>query len=125
MEQRLAPAFLLAAAALAVGMPATASATTADSGVEFQTQAGKAICYVNVDEAGCSAAFTNTPIDNGVRTNGVRLGADGSVEYLVGDLGDLPEPTLEYSTFSAAGWTIDAAADGTRFTNDATGHGMF
>jgi hypothetical protein len=54
----------------------------------------------------------------------VKLSADGTVEYLVGDLGDLPETTLDYSTFTAAGWTIDATEDGTRFTNDRTGHGM-
>jgi len=49
----------------------------------------------------------------------------GTVEYLVGDLGDLPETTLDYSTFSAAGWTIVGEEAGTRFTNDRTGHGMF
>jgi hypothetical protein len=43
----------------------------------------------------------------------------------VGDLGDLPETTLDYSTFTAAGWTIEGVEDGTRFTNDRTGHGMF
>jgi hypothetical protein len=43
----------------------------------------------------------------------------------VGDLGDLPETTLDYSTFSAAGWTIVGEEAGTRFTNDRTGHGMF
>jgi hypothetical protein len=64
-------------------------------GVYFQTNSGTLYCYVTAD-----------------------------VEYLVGDLGDLPETTLDYSTFTAAGWTIDATEDGTRFTNDRTGHGM-
>lgn len=43
----------------------------------------------------------------------------------MGDLGDLPETTLDYSTFSAAGWTIVGEEAGTRFTNDRTCHGMF
>jgi hypothetical protein len=125
MKQRLAGAGLLAMATVMGGLPTTAAASTDDGSVYFQTQSGKTFCYVAAEEVGCSAHFTNTPIQNGVRTNGVRLGADGTVEYLVGDLGDLPEATLEYRTFSAAGWTIDATEDGTRFTNDRTGHGMF
>jgi hypothetical protein len=125
MKKRFAATSMLSMAALAIGLPASASATSEDASVAFQTQAGKVFCYVSPADVGCQAPFTNTPIQDGVRTNGVRLGADGTVEYLVGDLGDLPEPALEYSSFSAAGWTIDAAADGTRFTNDATGHGMF
>ena len=32
---------------------------------------------------------------------------------------------LDYQTYEAAGWTIAADPSGTRFTNDATGHGMF
>jgi hypothetical protein len=28
-------------------------------------------------------------------------------------------------TFQVNGWTIQPSFDGTRFTNDATGHGMF
>jgi hypothetical protein len=62
---------------------------------------------------------------SGVRTNGAKLNANGAVEYLVGDLGDLPETTLDYSTISAAGWTIVGEEAGTRFTNDRTGRGMF
>ena len=33
--------------------------------------------------------------------------------------------SLDYRTYTAQGWTIDAGESGTRFTNDATGHGMF
>jgi hypothetical protein len=28
-------------------------------------------------------------------------------------------------TYHIQGWTIDPNSDGTRFTNDGTGHGMF
>jgi hypothetical protein len=47
------------------------------------------------------------------------------VEWIVGNLGDIPVVTLDYRTYRAVGWTIVAAEDGTRFTNDRTGHGMF
>ena len=33
--------------------------------------------------------------------------------------------TIDYRTYSAVGWTIVATTDGTRFTNDRTGHGAF
>jgi len=42
----------------------------------------------------------------------------------VGNLGDIPAITLDYKTYSAVGWTIEASEDGTRFANNGTGHGM-
>jgi hypothetical protein len=42
----------------------------------------------------------------------------------VGNSGDIPAVTLDYLTYSAVGWTIQAGEDGTRFTNGRTGHGM-
>jgi hypothetical protein len=43
----------------------------------------------------------------------------------VGNLGDIPAVTLDYRTYTAVGWTIEASEAGTKFTNDATGRGMF
>jgi hypothetical protein len=60
-----------------------------------------------------------------VRANGVNLSADGTVRWIVGDLGDIPVETIDYRTYSAVGWTIDATSEGTRFTNQRTKHGMF
>ena len=74
--------------------------------------------------AGVSAQFTNPPVLNGTPANGVRLTANGEVSWLVGNLGDIPAVTLDYRTYSAVGWTIEAREDGTRFTNDRSGHGM-
>jgi hypothetical protein len=125
---------LLLAGGLAIGTLLSAAPAAADpeplppdeSGtVYFQTKSGKTFCYVVAEEVGCSGPFTTTPIQDGVRANGVKLNANGAVEYLVGDLGDFPATTLDYSTFSAAGWTIVGEEAGTRFTNDRTGHGMF
>ena len=53
------------------------------------------------------------------------LNADGTVTWVSGNLGDIPTVPLEYRTYTALGWTIEASEAGTRFTNDGTGHGMF
>jgi hypothetical protein len=92
--------------------------------VFIETKSGQTRCQINEDEVGCEAQFTNSPMQNGVRANGVRLTADGAVDWIVGNLGDIPVVTLDYRTYRALGWTIVASEDGTRFTNDDTGHGM-
>jgi hypothetical protein len=92
--------------------------------VFIETKSGKTRCQLNEDEVGCESDFTNSPVMNGMHANGVRLTADGKVSWLVGNLGDIPVVTLDYRTYSAVGWTIEAREDGTRFTNDGTHHGM-
>jgi hypothetical protein len=93
--------------------------------VFIETKSGQTRCQIDQHAVGCEAQFTNTPMKNGVRTNGVNLSADGTVEWIVGNLGDIPVQTIDYHSYSAVGWTIDATAEGTRFTNQRTGHGMF
>jgi hypothetical protein len=92
--------------------------------VFIETKSGKTRCQLNTAEVGCEAQFTNSPVLDGTRANGVRLTANGEVSWLVGNLGDIPVVTLDYRTYSAMGWTIDASEGGTRFTNDRTRHGM-
>jgi hypothetical protein len=92
--------------------------------VFIETKSGKTRCQLNTEEVGCEAQFTNSPVLDGVPANGVRVTANGEVSWLVGNLGDIPVVTLDYRTYSAVGWTIDAREDGTRFTNDRAGHGM-
>ena len=107
--------------------PAPGAETLApENGYVFvATKSGQTRCQLNEDEVDCEALFTNAPMQDGVRANGVRVTADGAVEWIVGNLGDIPVVTLDYRTYRAVGWTIVAAEDGTRFTNDRTGHGMF
>ena len=50
--------------------------------------------------------------------------ADGSLRWIVGNLGNIPAVTMDYPTYQAEGWTMRRER-GTRFTNDGTGHGMF
>jgi hypothetical protein len=92
--------------------------------VFIQTKSGKTRCQLDEQEVGCESAFTNAPEVEGEPANGVRLTADGRVSWILGNLGAIPAVTLDYRTYSALGWTIDAGEDGTTFTNDGTGHGM-
>lgn len=112
----------------------TSSATAAPPGAQvlqpengyvfIETKSGRTRCQLDEDEVGCEAQFTNSPLLDGTRANGVRLTANGEVSWLVGNLGDIPAVTLDYRTYAAVGWTIEAGEDGTRFTNDRTRHGM-
>ncbi|MCB0951113.1 MAG: hypothetical protein KDB44_17945 [Mycobacterium sp.] len=95
------------------------------NGVVFiQTKSGKTRCQLEEQEVGCEAAFTNAPEVDGSPANGVRLTPAGQISWVLGNLGNIPAVTLDYRTYSAVGWTIDASAEGTRFTNDSTGRGM-
>ena len=77
------------------------------------------------DAVGCEAQFANSPVQDGERANGVNITASGSVQWVLGNLGDIPTVTIDYRTYDAEGWTIAASESGTRFTNKGTGHGMF
>ncbi|OSC38130.1 hypothetical protein [Mycobacterium decipiens] len=93
--------------------------------VFIETKSGMTRCQINQDSVGCEAPFTNSPMQDGEHSNGVRITAAGSVQWVLGNLGAIPTVTIDYRTYAAQGWTIDATVDGTRFTNDQTGHGMF
>lgn len=93
--------------------------------VFITTKSGRTRCQISAPEVGCEAPFTNAPVVNGLAANGVRVTASGRLEWVSGNLGDIPVVTVDYRTYSAVGWTIVAGEDGTRFTNDATRHGMF
>ncbi len=93
--------------------------------VFIETKSGTTRCQINKDSVGCEAPFTNSPVQDGEHANGVSIGANGKVHWVLGNLGAIPTVTIDYKTYAAQGWTIDATPDGTRFTNDQTGHGMF
>ena len=93
--------------------------------VFIETKSGQTRCQINSDSVGCEAQFTNSPMQDGERANGVNITASGDVQWVLGNLGDIPTVTIDYQTYDAAGWTIAASETGTRFTNEHTGHGMF
>ncbi|OBC10321.1 hypothetical protein A5784_36710 [Mycobacterium sp. 852013-50091_SCH5140682] len=105
--------------------PPGATALEPTNGYVFiQTKSGKTRCQISSREVGCESDFTNSPIVDGAPANGIRVSTGGQTHWVLGNLGDIPAVTLDYRTYRALGWTIDAGNDGTRFTNDATGHGM-
>ena len=91
----------------------------------IETKSGLTRCQISEAEVGCESQFTNSVEVNGMPANGVKVTADGSMTWVVGNLGNIPAVPLDYQTYRALGWTIAATSDGTRFTNDGTGHGMF
>lgn len=93
--------------------------------VFIETKSGATRCQINRDSVGCEAAFTNSPLKDGEHANGISVSANGAVQWVLGNLGAIPTVTIDYQTYQAQGWTIKAATEGTRFTNDHTGHGMF
>lgn len=105
--------------------PPTGEVLQPQNGYVFiQTKSGKTRCQLNEQEVGCESSFVNAPEIEGMPANGVRLTPDGNISWVLGNLGAIPAVTLDYRTYSAVGWTIEADVDGTRFTNDGTGHGM-
>jgi hypothetical protein len=109
-----------------VSPPAAQVLPPDDSGYVFiETKSGQTRCQLDEESVGCEAPFANPPMQDGVRANGVNLTADGNLSWIVGNLGDIPVVTIDYRTYSAVGWTIDATTDGTRFTNQRTKRGMF
>ena len=93
--------------------------------VFIETKSGQTRCQINRHSVGCEAQFTDSPMQEGERANGVNITEDGSVQWVLGNLGDIPTVSIDYLTYDAEGWTIAASESGTRFTNDNTGHGMF
>ncbi len=93
--------------------------------VFIETKSGVTRCQISKDSVGCEAPFTHSPLQDGEHANGVSITAGGSVQWVLGNLGAIPTVPIDYKTYAAQGWTIIASSDGTRFTNNRTGHGMF
>ena len=73
---------------------------------------------------GCERAATNWPVaPDGHPYHGVKVTADGHIEWVQGNLGDMSLTTIDYQTYHTMGWTIIASSSGTRFINDRTCHG--
>jgi hypothetical protein len=120
-----APPKTLTPAPSSAPSPPGAEVLTPENGYVFiETKSGKTRCQLDTAEVGCEAEFTNAPVLDGTKANGVRVNSNGELSWLVGNLGDIPVVKLDYKTYSAVGWTIEASEEGTRFTNDGTGHGM-
>ena len=85
---------------------------------------GKTRCQINATQVGCESDFANAPQITGETATGVRVGPDGKLRWALGNLGSIPTVPLDYRTYSAVGWNIASTPEGTRFTNQSSGHGM-
>ncbi len=86
----------------------------------IETKSGKTRCQINADRSRLRVGVHQRAGGQRRARQRSRLTAGGQVEWIVGNLGDIPVETIDYRTYSAEGWTIVAAEDGTRFTNDGT-----
>lgn len=100
-------------------------APDADGLVFIVTRSGLTRCQISADTVGCESEFTDAPTVDGTPATGVEVTSAGDNRWVVGNLGAIPVVPIDYATYNAVGWTINADAGGTRFTNDSTGHGMF
>jgi hypothetical protein len=89
------------------------------------TKSGKTRCQISRSEVDCQAPLVNAPLVNGYPADGVRFLTDGSLQWVSGDLGDVPVTPIGYGTYRGLSWTIDASGAGTRFTHDGTGRSLF
>lgn len=108
--------------------PAAVALPTTPSGSAFvKTRSGKTACQITTEDVGCEVQWTvPTPMKYGAPANGVRTARDGSWDWVTGDMGDGSFITLAYgTTYRALGWTVSPTSEGTTFTNDTTGHGMY
>lgn len=110
-----------------VPLPPAGSGTLEPSetgAVYIETKSGKTRCQISTDSVGCESDFTNAPSVEGQPANGAEVSANGDHRWILGNLGAIPTTPIDYDTYHALGWTIEADASGTRFSNDGTGHGM-
>jgi hypothetical protein len=118
-----------------------APAADADSHSYVRTQSGKTRCLVMTNDVGhgggpavaCeyTPGFPQAPVSSGgFHFDIASVDAAGNLKWDIGNIGGAGTPqndiVLNYGrTYHLQGWTIQPSFEGTRFTNDATGHGMF
>ena len=94
--------------------------------VRVETKSGSTRCSIAAELVACQTSADNWPSrPDGRHFHTVSVSAQGDFHWVDADLGALEgRVTLQYLTYTAQGWTINATPDGTTFTNDRTGHGM-
>jgi hypothetical protein len=124
---------------------------SADPGSQYvRTESGRVRCAVFGDRVACEASglgsrgfaqapitlqeseCTYVPCPGGMHSDIAAITASGAFNWNDGNIGgvgsnwDQTDTTLGYGqTYHISGWTMLPSSDGTRFTNDSTGHGMF
>jgi hypothetical protein len=119
-------------------MPGVVPMATAAADQSVRTESGQVRCGVTANDQGHGGGplvdcqmragyFPKAPPDMNI----VAAGATGALNWYDGNIAWSPEAVaqdivLNYGqTYDINGWTILSTFNGTRFTNDGTGHGMF
>ena len=93
--------------------------------VYFVAESDQTRCKMTRADVQCEAQFAHSPVIGAQRANSVYVSADGAVRWAVSYLVVFPAVKIDYRDYFALGWTIEAKGEGTRITNDRTGHGLF
>lgn len=107
--------------------PPTIRLTPNDQGyVRVETRSGSTSCSITTELVACQTSADHWPSrPDGRPYRAASINANGEFNWVVADLGALKgRVLLDYQTYSAQSWTIDATPDGTKYTNDRTRHGM-
>lgn len=67
---------------------------------------------ITAEFIGCEADFAYAPSVDGYPPTGVKIEADGTVTWILGNLGLLPVIRLSQGAYSTLGWNISVTDDG-------------
>jgi hypothetical protein len=100
-----------------------------------RTESGKVRCDIQPDSVGCQylPGFPQAPVDNwGGHPDIAKQTSGGAFSWMEGNLATQGSASLDNDvilnygqSYDIQGWTILPSSDGTRFTNDGSGHGIF
>lgn len=98
-----------------------------------RTESGKVRCVISAANVICERTsidgFPDAPVSEyGGHWDDAGIDADGNFKFSYGNIGgaDSQQVVLTYgNTYRFKGWTILPSFNGTRVTNDISGHGMF
>jgi hypothetical protein len=93
--------------------------------VHIVAESDQTRCKLTRADVQCEAQLAQAPFIGSQRANSVYVTADGAVRWMVSYLVAVPAVKIDYRVYFGLGWTIVADGNGTRITNDRTGHGMF
>jgi hypothetical protein len=132
MRRSAAVIGMLAAALMAVTTP---PAYADPSDYQYvRTESAEVRCVISAAEAACERSsadgFPDAPPNQfGGHWNVASVDVSGGFRFSEGNIGggaDGQDVVLAYGqTYRFNEWTIVSTVDGTRLTNDGTGHGMF
>jgi hypothetical protein len=126
---------LVASGAIAVAVAIAPPASADPNDYQYvRTETGAVRCVISAAHIGCERSsidgFPGAPKSQSGpgNWNVAGLDADGAFAWGESNIGgvEADEVTLTYGrSYAIKGWTVEPSFDGTRFTNDVSGHGMF